>query len=126
MAWGVRLDAAQVPEASLDVIPPRLGPEPSYDVPPLLGERVAIVVILRQVDAHRVVLGLVPAGDDVQPRSSLAHLVDGGHRLRGHDRMIEGGMEIVANTNNRFVSASSAAASATGSSTPWWKFVDPP
>ena len=46
-------------------------------------------MILRKVDAHRVVLGLVPAGDDVQPCTAAADLVDGRHLLRSDEWVVE-------------------------------------
>ena len=93
MGLRVRLDALQVPPAALEVVAPGLRPERPHDVPPLLRHRVAVVVVLRQVDAHRVVLRLVPAGDDVEPRAATADLVDGRHRLRRHDGVVERGVD---------------------------------
>jgi hypothetical protein len=50
-------------------------------------------VILGKVDAHRVVLRLVPAGDDIQARPSPPRLVDSRHRLGRHDGMVESGVD---------------------------------
>ena len=75
------------------VVAARLRPEPLDDLPPLLRVGVTVVVVLRQVDAHRVVLRLVPAGDDVEPGAAAADLVDGGHLLRGDERVVERGVD---------------------------------
>jgi len=90
---GVVLHPQQSPEAAVDVVAARLGPQPADDLPPLLCHRVAIVVVLGKVDAHRVVLRLVPAGDDIQARPSPPDLVDGRHRLGRHDGMVESGVD---------------------------------
>ena len=75
------------------VVAARLRPEALDDLPPLLGVGVAVVVVLRQLDAHRVVLRLVPAGDDVEPCPAAADLIDGGHLLRGDERVVERGVD---------------------------------
>ena len=82
-----------MPEPPSMVVAARLGPEALDDLPPFLRIGVAVVVVLRQVDAHRVVLGLVPAGDDVEAGAAAADLVDGGHLLGGDERVVERGVD---------------------------------
>jgi hypothetical protein len=87
------LHVTQVEEPAVMVEPPRCGPDLLDDVPPLLRERIPVVVVMRQLDAERVVLGLVPSGDDVDASTAPADLVDRRQLLRHHHRVVERGVD---------------------------------
>src|SRR5262249_15176537 len=61
------IDPAQLEISAFPVEGGRVGPYFPDDVEPLLGQRIPRSVLTRQIDAESIVLGLVPAGDDIQP-----------------------------------------------------------
>src|SRR5208283_2581447 len=67
-------------------------------VEPLLREGVAVFVLLRQIDAEGIVLGLVPPGDDVETEAPVAELVGSGELLGGdhgmNERRVDGSEDI--------------------------------
>ena len=86
---GQPFDMLQLEEATVPVEFAFRCPNLAHDVQPLLSQRIARVMVLRKIHAERVVLGLVPSGNNVDTSATLTDLIDRSHLLGHDDRVIE-------------------------------------
>jgi hypothetical protein len=77
-----------VVEAAVVVQLAFLRPERFHDVEPLGGGGIALVM-LELPDSEHAEFGRVPAGNDVEPESAAADVVDRGAHFRGEHRMVD-------------------------------------